>query len=912
MLRATLLVSLIATLPLTAQLRTQVFDPSPATTIKFVRTAPGGDLIIAGTTMNPVLPLANPYQSRFASSGFWRTRDGGRTWATGQRPSGNNLILVADPVNPTTIYAFGTRGLYRSTDARETWQILTATVLSDFVIHPAKPSTLYAIANGILKSTDSGITWAGLTFPGSYPGALFIDPTAPDTIWATTYFNGDYKSQDSGTTWTQVSLPGTNRGFSVQFDPKTPGLVYAYAQSTDDATTGNGWRSRDNGSTWTPFNLPHTSGFVLDTLRPGVLYAAGKSALYRSIDAGENFTVINRTGCCSVQIIQGSPPTLIYGSLDISYDGGTSWSNIYMKTPFFTAPSSFVNSPATPGVAYTITPASNDVFLARLDATGEQIRFSTYLGGSDAEDVTALAIDDAGSVYIGGGTSSLDFPTTPGAASSGGSRGYIAKFDSVGHLMWSATTQTAITGMALGSSELVLLSGYSVIGFSLDGTHGSPIASLGNWYIRPDRIAIAHDGSIVVAGNTAVDRFGYGPMLLSWIAPNGTLLAQSRLPDYAVGAVIALTIDRAGNAVLLGTTTSRAFPVSAGSLLPTSTSPACPYIPPIPTSFSYPTPSMFLTRLSPAGEIGASTTLGGQCAAPMDMVLAANDDVIFTGRATSPDFPLVDALELGPSPHSYVGFVARISADASTLRFSSFASSDRPAVTVSSTEQIILGSGNTLEFLTMPPPGSIIVTGIGNAFNQFNSAVAPGEIIFLDVAGLDSIASVDLSLTGPPAPELSNLRVYFGDTQAELMSVSPTRIYCRVPVNVAQPAADVRVEQLGRAGIPIRVKIVASDPGLLSLDGSGRGQAHALNEDGSLNTPMNPARAGSAIRLYFTGLDPAEEWVRVGNSPVPILSGGPVPGFFPGLFETVVQLGSTPGDQTVQIQYSPQLTISIR
>lgn len=44
------------------------------------------------------------------------------------------------------------------------------------------------------------------------------------------------------------------------------------------------------------------------------------------------------------------------------------------------------------------------------------------------------------------------------------------------------------------------------------------------------------------------------------------------------------------------------------------------------------------------------------------------------------------------------------------------------------------------------------------------------------------------------------------------------------------------------------------DLGLLSADGSGQGQAYARNEDGSLNSTNNPAKGGSLVTFYATGL----------------------------------------------------------
>jgi hypothetical protein len=56
-----------------------------------------------------------------------------------------------------------------------------------------------------------------------------------------------------------------------------------------------------------------------------------------------------------------------------------------------------------------------DVFVTKLNATGTAIVYSTYLGGSSDDLATAVAVDSTGNAFITGSTSSLNFPTTPGA-----------------------------------------------------------------------------------------------------------------------------------------------------------------------------------------------------------------------------------------------------------------------------------------------------------------------------------------------------------------------------------------------------------------------------------------------------------------------------------------------------------------
>jgi photosystem II stability/assembly factor-like uncharacterized protein len=58
---------------------------------------------------------------------------------------------------------------------------------------------------------------------------------------------------------------------------------------------------------------------------------------------------------------------------------------------------------------------SSDAFLAKLNATGTTLSFSTYLGGSGSDTGKALDLDAAGNVYLCGDSSSTDLPATAGA-----------------------------------------------------------------------------------------------------------------------------------------------------------------------------------------------------------------------------------------------------------------------------------------------------------------------------------------------------------------------------------------------------------------------------------------------------------------------------------------------------------------
>src|SRR5688572_89733 len=79
----------------------------------------------------------------------------------------------------------------------------------------------------------------------------------------------------------------------------------------------------------------------------------------------------------------------------------------------------------------------SDAVITKVDSSGRRIIFSTYLGGSDSDVATAVAVDKDGNAYVGGATRSSDFPiTSEGFRSKSGS--FLAIFSPSGKLQRSS------------------------------------------------------------------------------------------------------------------------------------------------------------------------------------------------------------------------------------------------------------------------------------------------------------------------------------------------------------------------------------------------------------------------------------------------------------------------------------------
>ena len=104
-----------------------------------------------------------------------------------------------------------------------------------------------------------------------------------------------------------------------------------------------------------------------------------------------------------------------------------------------------------------------DAFVSKLSADGSKLLYSTYLGGSGADVGTAIAIGPDGSAYVAGETNSADFPATAAIqpALAGLDNGFIVKLNPAGSAFTYSTflggsSYDTITAIALDASGLYI------------------------------------------------------------------------------------------------------------------------------------------------------------------------------------------------------------------------------------------------------------------------------------------------------------------------------------------------------------------------------------------------------------------------------------------------------------------------
>jgi hypothetical protein len=82
---------------------------------------------------------------------------------------------------------------------------------------------------------------------------------------------------------------------------------------------------------------------------------------------------------------------------------------------YVTGDTDSINFPTTDGSRLAIGASMTDVFVTKLNPTGQALVYSVYIGGSGTDGGRGIAVDPSGNAYVAGFTASTDFPTTAGA-----------------------------------------------------------------------------------------------------------------------------------------------------------------------------------------------------------------------------------------------------------------------------------------------------------------------------------------------------------------------------------------------------------------------------------------------------------------------------------------------------------------
>lgn len=393
-----------------------------------------------------------------------------------------------------------------------------------------------------------GVDAAGNVYiAGSTSSTDFIGTIAPGGVQASN--GGDFdgfvaKADPSGTTLLYSTYLGGNgvdevEGIAVDAAGNAYLIGYTHSSNFPGVTAGSLQSSNAGGGDAFVVKLsPTGSAFLYATYLGGSGDEFGKSI---AIDAAGNAYLTGSTESTNF-------PGVTAGSLQPSNAGGDA-----------------------------------DAFVAKIDAAGTGILYSTYLGGSGDDQSNHIAVDTAGSAVIAGGTCSPAFPTTPGSV------------------------EPASLGMECGVAYDAFVAKLSTLGTSL----------VYSTFLGGEENDIAQDLALDSAGNAYVTGFtnsetftGVGPgsyqqehnfgyaAFLTKINAAGSATGYSTFLGGGGSFGYGIAVDSAANAYVTGVTQSPDYPrVNEITIYPPYTGPDS---------------SGFVTKADSAGGILYSSFLVGQ------------------------------------------------------------------------------------------------------------------------------------------------------------------------------------------------------------------------------------------------------------------------------------------------------------
>ena len=196
---------------------------------------------------------------------------------------------------------------------------------------PAEAAVFYfgAVAGGIWKTEDAGVTWTNVSdgfLATSSVGALAVSESDPNVIYAgmgestiradVSHGDGVYKSTDRGRTWVHLGLADTRHISEIRIHPRDPDRVWvaALGHAFGPNSERGVFRTTDGGASWERVLYTDdgsgAADLALDTRNPAVLYAS----LW---ETHRNFW----------ELVSGGPGSGLWKSTD----GGTTWTEITAK-----------------------------------------------------------------------------------------------------------------------------------------------------------------------------------------------------------------------------------------------------------------------------------------------------------------------------------------------------------------------------------------------------------------------------------------------------------------------------------------------------------------------------------------------------------------------------------------------------
>ncbi|HUL51452.1 MAG TPA: SBBP repeat-containing protein [Candidatus Nitrosotalea sp.] len=365
-----------------------------------------------------------------------------------------------------------------------------------------------------------------------------------------------------------------------------------------------------------------------------------------------------------------------------------------------------------------------DAFVTKLDASGSQLLYSTYLGGSRDDVAVGIAVDSADNVYVTGFTASLDYPTINSPPPIGG-----GLFD------------VFVTKLTASDRNLI----YSVVFGGLDDDKAQSIAvdSAGNavvtGFTRSQNFPVtpgAFSSDLHGVRDPILGVFPYDAFVTKLSADGTSMIYSTYLGGSADDEGFSVTVDTADNAYVTGVTSSTDFPVS-NALYQTNSGSS----------------DVFVTELDPGGaNLIYSTYFGGeQTDEGWGITVGTDGSAYVVGSTTSTNLSGADPVQLRLRASSDVLVFGLAPGGTSLLYAAAFGGTGNDfgyGITLDNDgNAIVTGSSNpsllltTNDFPLLPPTNGLPHSIVGGLNDAFLTKIYPGSLsLSVQQAGTNNVA----------------------------------------------------------------------------------------------------------------------------------------------------------------------------
>lgn len=429
-----------------------------------------GNAYVTGGTASRDFPVRNAFQgwlegveavfvSKFDSTGklIYSTYLGGSSTALTSGDAGLGIAVDSEGNAYVTGYTlspkFPTKNAFQSsrkTEGRSAFVTKLSASGCTLIYSTYLSGSVYdTIGNAIAADSHSNAYITGSTAASDFPTKNAFQGFLKEFGGATNAFVTKFDASGSALVYSTY-LGGTgagtgstdvgDKGYGIAVDADGNAYVTGVTGSTDFPTK-NAFQSHNNAKC---FNCSNAFITKFD--------AAGTELVYSTYLGGSGKNTLGRI-----------PPfgdTASALALDASGNayvtGAAASSDFPLKNPYQAQNKS-------------CDPFCTNAFVTKLDAAGTALVYSTYLGGSESDFGTSIAVDKNLNAYVAGRTVSADFPTRNGFQHTQAG-GFVTKFDSAGTaLVYSSYLGGSVIGGAV-----------SVPG---DQANGIAVDALGNAYV---------------------------------------------------------------------------------------------------------------------------------------------------------------------------------------------------------------------------------------------------------------------------------------------------------------------------------------------------------------------------------------------------------------------------------------------